>query len=248
VAFVAKSATNQPIITREHGMSAHRPDTNRDQARVLDRRAGWWGGAAAALVVLVLALLIVRPWTPLLELDQRVDTAIHGWALQNSWAVSASLTLQTMGSFRVSFWVTAVTTMLLLIARRWWTALTLVVLAALAPLITDWIKPVVGRARPVWEQSLGSEVTLSYPSGHATAGIAVYAAAGVALGSLLRDATLGAVVATAGILLGVAIGLSRLVLGVHWPSDVVGGWCVALAVAGVASALFVLPPPRGQDR
>jgi undecaprenyl-diphosphatase len=196
--------------------------------------------------VLGLALLIVRAWPPLLESDVRIDVAIHSWALDNAWAVHASEVLQTIGSFRVSFWVTGVTTLLLLIARRWWAALTIVVLAAVAPLITDWIKPVVGRARPVWEQSLGSEVTLSYPSGHATAGIAVYAAAGVALGSLLRDRNLGAVVATAGILLGVAIGLSRLVLGVHWPSDVVGGWCVALAVAGVASALFVLPPARRQ--
>ena len=219
-----------------------------NQESVLDRRGGWWIGGLAALVVLGLALLIVRAWPPLLESDLRIDVAVHGWALRNAWAVRAAEVLQTVGGFRVSFWVTAVTTVLLLVARRWWSALTLVVLAAVAPLITDWIKPVVGRARPVWEQSLGSEVTLSYPSGHATAGIAVYAAAGLALGSLLRDATLGAVVATAGILLGVAIGLSRLVLGVHWPSDVVGGWCVALAVAGVASALFVLPPPHAKER
>ncbi len=227
-------------------MSARQPRPNEDP--VLDRRGGLIGGLLAATVVLVLAVLVVRAWPPLLRTDQAIDTAIHSWALDNAWAVRAAEVLQTIGSFRVSFWVTAVTTVLLLIARRWWPALTLVVLAAVAPLITDWIKPVVGRARPVWEQNLGSEVTLSYPSGHATAGIAVYAAAGVALASLLRDENLGAVVATAGILLGVAIGLSRLVLGVHWPSDVVGGWCVALAVAGIASALFVLPPPSGKER
>jgi undecaprenyl-diphosphatase len=214
-----------------------------DQDPILDRRGGWWGAVTAALVLVVLAVLVVRAWPPLVDTDLRIDTAIHSWALRNAWAVRASEVLQTLGSFRISFWVTTATTVLLLLARRWWQALTLVVLAALAPVITDWIKPVVGRARPVWEQSLGSEVTLSFPSGHATAGIAVYAAAGVALGSLLRNADLGALVALAGILLGVAIGLSRLVLGVHWPSDVVGGWCVALAVAGVAGALFVLPPP-----
>ncbi len=221
-------------------MSGRRLRPNQDP--VIDRRGGWWGAATASLVVLVLAVLIVRAWPPLLEADQRVDSAIHTWALSNAWAIDASDVLQTMGSFRVSFWVAAATTVALLVFRRWWQALALVVIAALAPLITDGLKPIVGRARPVWEQSLGSEVTLSFPSGHATAGIAVYAAAGVALGSLLRNASLGAIVALAGILLGIAIGLSRLVLGVHWPSDVLGGWCVALAVAGAAGALFVLPP------
>jgi undecaprenyl-diphosphatase len=222
-------------------MSSRRPRPNEDP--VLDRRGALIGGLIAAGVVIVLAVLVVRAWPPLLSLDQRIDTAIHSWALHNAWAVRVSDVLETIGNFRFAVWVVAVTTVLLLVARRWWQALTLVVIAALSPLITDWIKPVVGRARPVWEQSLGSELTLSYPSGHATAGIAVYAACGVALGTLLRDANLGAFVALTGILLGLAIGLSRLVLGVHWPSDVVGGWCVALAVAGVASALFVLPPP-----
>ena len=215
--------------------------TPADTDRVLHRRGAWWVAGGAAVVVATLAVLIVRAWSPLLDLDVRIDTAIHAWALRTPWAVSASNGLQTMGNFRFAVWVVAATTVLLLLARRWWQALTLVLVAALAPLITDWIKPVVGRARPVWEQSLGTEPTLSYPSGHTTCGIAVYAAGGVAIGSLLRSPDLGAVVALVGILVGVAMGLSRLVLGVHWPSDVVGGFAVAFAVAAAVSALLVLP-------
>jgi undecaprenyl-diphosphatase len=79
----------------------------------------------------------------------------------------------------------------------------------------------------------------AFPSGHATGGIAVWLLCGVAIGSLLRDRSLGALVALPFVLLGFAIGLSRLVLGVHWPSDVVGGWMVALAVTCLFCALFV---------
>ena len=216
-------------------------------APLITRRGGAWGALAAALVVAGLAVLIIRSWAPLLDLDRSIDAAVHDWALRTPWAVDVSRVLETIGRFRFAMWVVVATTAVLLLARRWWTALTLVVLAAVAPLVTDLLKPLVGRTRPVWDVTLGSETTLSFPSGHATAGIAVYAACAVALGSLLRSPTWGAVVALIGILLGIAIGLSRLVLGVHWPSDVVGGWAVALAVAGAAGALFVLPrSPAGR--
>ena len=116
-------------------------------------------------------------------------------------------------------------------------------LAILAPLAANLVKPVFARPRPTWAQPLGFEESYAYPSGHATCGIAVYAACAVALAALLRNRNLGAVVALLGIVLGLTIGLSRLVLGVHWPSDVVGGWALALAFAGLICALLVLPPP-----
>jgi len=209
------------------------------------RRVGWVGAGAAASVVLVLAVLIVRGWPPLLRFDESMDDTIHSWTLVTPWAVRGSEILQAAGSFAACVLVVAATTILLVLAHRWRAALALVAVASLAPFVTSLLEPVVGRARPVWEHSLGSEATLSYPSGHATAGIAVYAACGVALASLMRSRAWGLGVALAfGAFgaFGVAMGLSRLVLGVHWSSDVLGGFCVALTVAGTAGALLVLPP------
>jgi undecaprenyl-diphosphatase len=200
------------------------------------------GAGAAASVVLVLAVLIVRGWLPLLRFDESMDDTIHSWALVTPWAVRGSEILQAAGSFAACVLVVAATTILLVLAHRWRAVLALVAVASLATFVTSLLKPVVGRARPVWEHSLGSEATLSYPSGHATAGIAVYAACGVALASLMRSRAWGLGVALAFGAFGVAMGLSRLVLGVHWPSDVLGGFCVALAVAGAAGALLALPP------
>jgi membrane-associated phospholipid phosphatase len=215
---------------------------------VSTRAGAWVGSAVAALVVLVLGVLVVREWSPLLSLDDTIDSAIHRWALQTPWAVDLARNLSTIGGLVPSVYLAIATIAVLLIARRWWTALTVGLVAALAPLLTDQIKNVVDRPRPSWAVSLATEVGPSYPSGHATGGIAVWAVCGVALASLIRDPSWAAVFALPWILVGIAIGLSRLVLGVHWPSDVVGGWCVALAVIGAAAALFVLPAARSDQR
>ncbi len=221
--------------------TAPRPVASKQDLPLVTRRGGARGAVAAAAVVAGLAVLIARDWAPLVSFDRGVLEAVRRWALQNDWAVEASRFLADLGSLRVAAWVAVAGVLLLLARRRYWQALTLGLLAALAPWITDLIKPFVARERPIWDVPFALEDTFSYPSGHATGGIAVYVAVGVALGSLLRSRSWGALVALPFVLVGVAIGLSRMVLGVHYPSDVLGGWCVAIAVAGLLGALFVLP-------
>ena len=210
---------------------------------VVARRAALLVAALAATAVLVLAVLVVRGWPPLLAADASIEVAVHAWAVNTPWAVEVSGWLEQIGRFGVSFWVTTAAVVVLLFRRRWRCALALALVAALAPLLADGLKMVVERARPEWQDPLGAEPTYSFPSGHATAGIAVYAACGAALGALLSNRTWGLVVAVAFGAVGVAIGISRVVLGVHWTSDVVAGWCVALAVAGVVYALLVARSP-----
>lgn len=219
-----------------------RPVASQQDLPLITRRGGAWGAFWAVIVVVGLALLISADWGPLVDFDRGVLAAVRRWALQNDWAVQASHVLADLGSLRVAAWVAVAGVLLLLARRRYWQALTLGLLAVLAPLVTNLIKPLVARERPIWDLYLATEDTLSYPSGHATGGIAVYVAVGVAVGSLLRSRVSGAFVVFTFTLLGIAIGLSRMVLGVHFPSDVVGGWSVAIAFAGLLGALFVLPP------
>lgn len=211
---------------------------------VPSRRTAVRVAVVSAAVVALLGLLVDAAWPPLLRVDAAIEDAVHGWAVNAPWAVDLSRTLDRIGRFSVSFWVTTVCVLVLLAFRRWRLALGVVGVATVAPLITDWLKVVVERARPVWEDPLGSEGTFSYPSGHATGGLAVYAVCGIALASLLRDRRWALVVAIASTAFGLLIGVSRVVLGVHWPSDVVGGWCVAIAVAAAFLALLLpLHPP-----
>ena len=211
---------------------------------VPSRRTAVLVAVVSASVVLVLGLAIDAGWVPLVDLDRAVDDAVRGWALATPWAVSWSQVLDKVGGLSVSMLVTTVTVLVLLAFRRWRLALGVVGVATLAPLVTDWIKVVVERARPVWEQPLGNEGTFSYPSGHATGGLAVYAVCGIALATLLHDRRWAWALAVVSTLFGLSIGVSRVVLGVHWPSDVVGGWCVAISVAAVFLALLLpLDPP-----
>ena len=137
-----------------------------------------------------------------------------------------------------------VTVVVLLVARRWWLALTVAVVGALAPLITNLIKPVVDRAAPRVGRAVRDDRPARVPVGARHGRHRGVDACAASPSAACCEPALGAVVALPFILLGFAIGLSRLVLGVHWPSDVVAGWAVAVCVTCIAGALFIARSER----
>ncbi len=97
-------------------------------------------------------------------------------------------------------------------------------------------KQIVGRARPSAGVRLVSETGPSFPSGHATDSTAFYVALALIVAIFVLRKPLARVVTVgAGLVVSLGVGLSRLVLGVHWPTDVVAGWAL-----GTATALVVV--------
>ena len=103
--------------------------------------------------------------------------------------------------------------------------LVLVAIVAIGRGLSEAQKYWIARARPDLAPHLVVVKTSSFPSGHATSSMIFY----LTLALVLARGTRWHRAATAGaILLSLLIGTSRVMLGVHWPSDVIGGWAFGM--------------------
>lgn len=124
-------------------------------------------------------------------------------------------------------------------------AVLLVVSTAGSILLTTVLKAVFQRARPELTQTDYVASFYSFPSGHATVAVGFYGALTVILAYRTRGLARWAILA-GGVLLVLLIGLSRLYLGVHYPTDVLAGFLAApLWVISVGSVYVVWLSIRG---
>jgi undecaprenyl-diphosphatase len=124
------------------------------------------------------------------------------------------------------------TTMVVILAawlfwkKRRRAALVNMVVPILAGVTNSLLKEAFARARPDIVPHLDDIGNLAYPSGHAANAMAFFVLAALVLGGKRPLAWRSAAVAAA-----LLIGTSRVMLGVHWPSDVIGGWMWGAAFA-----------------
>jgi undecaprenyl-diphosphatase len=156
------------------------------------------------------------------------DAAVREALLE--WSSPATIGLMRVanygGDWRVLFPGTLMLFALFRRARdRWWLWVGLMIVA---PAMEGLLKLVVGRARP-------EDASFGFPSGHATAAAAFFGAVLYLSGSLAPSSRrLVRALAVAGMIL---VGLARIVLRAHWPSDVLGGLTLGLGLATVAALL-----------
>jgi len=137
----------------------------------------------------------------------------------------------------------------------WWrrrrsAALFLVVVVGGTVVLSSVVKEAVGRHRPVLTHPVVAVLhSKSFPSAHALTSAVTLAAVVTLLWPYVRPRALGVIVAVAALFAGL-IGFSRLILGYHYPTDVVGAWLLGGLWLGVVTVLFAphrrrtLPPPR----
>lgn len=118
------------------------------------------------------------------------------------------------------------------------TALAVVGSTLLGVIASQILKAVIDRGRPDIVPQLVPEISGSFPSGHAMMSAIVYLTLGTMLARLEQEKVVRRFILGVAIALTVTVGLSRVYLGVHWPSDVLGGWALgALWVVAVSQIL-----------
>lgn len=194
---------------------------------------------------MVLLVLVGIGWAPLLTLDGRVADGLHpvatghrGWthAMRvlsdwpwDPWTMRAALAVAALWLVRRREWVLAV-----------WIAVT----SLLGTALQQGLKAAVGRDRPSWPDPVATAHYQAFPSGHA---LSATVACGLLVWLLwlygaaprwVRGAGAAAVVSVAG------VGFTRVYLGVHWLSDVVGGWLLGGALVAVSAGVYAATPER----
>jgi undecaprenyl-diphosphatase len=185
----------------------------------------------AGLLVCVVALGFVIAGTALgagvVDIpDRAIFSAL---ALQKGvapdWQISIAHWLSWFGDTERRTILIAVCALWLLWERRYKAALVMAVVPPLGAALSSLLKESFARPRPDIVPHLDVVTNLSYPSGHAAGGAGLLIAAMI-IPSTYRSAWVGAA-----LILMIFIGMSRPMLGVHWPSDILGGWLLGFAVA-----------------
>ncbi|CCV10302.1 phosphatase PAP2 family protein [Mesorhizobium sp. STM 4661] len=147
------------------------------------------------------------------------------------WLEGAMRDITSLGSSSVLVLITAAVIVYLLLLRRWGTALLMFLAVAGGQALSTLLKVGIDRPRPDLVSHLVNETSLSFPSGHAMLSAVTYLTLGSLAARFLPDRTTKIFVLVLAVLTTVLVGTSRVYLGVHWPSDVLAGWCAGFAWA-----------------
>lgn len=161
------------------------------------------------------------------------------------WLEGAVRDITSLGSASVVFMVTLAVVVQFALVRRTATALFVFAAVASGQLLSSLAKLGIDRPRPDLVSHLVDVHTFSFPSGHAMLSAVTYLTLGALAARVLPGRATKIYVISLAVLTTLLVGVSRVYLGVHWPSDVLAGWCAGFAWAMLCwLAMRFLERPR----
>jgi undecaprenyl-diphosphatase len=189
---------------------------------------------AGGMLISVLAYL-VRSSQTLVD----VDVFVGQWGVDNrtSWSTDALRLITQLGStyFIVIALIVVAVLEYVRIPNRWVPVFLVTVMVG-DVVVVNTIKGILNRVRPTFDP-IAERLGPSFPSGHSAAAAAFYAAAALVL-ARRRSPRTRALLAGAAVAIAVAVACSRVLLGVHWMSDVIAGLAFGWAWFGICAIAF----------
>lgn len=167
----------------------------------------------------------------------------HRTATLTTWAVVVTNLGSPVGVAVLAVALAALTWRRL---RSPWPAMLIITTPAVAAAASTATKILAGAHRPPAALQLVTETDPSFPSGHVTATVALLATLTAVIGHHGGGVTRAALIAST-VLAAAAVGLTRLYLGVHWATDVLGGLLLGAAAAFIANIVYQRILVRGVD-
>jgi len=204
-----------------------------------------------AAVVSTLLFLLLAHWVlsgKSLPFDLAIRAAVHGWA--SPLLTSVMLAITTFGSALIRLPLAAILAVWLAVAGHRRPAILLAAVTLAAEPVVQLLKLAVHRPRPEVFFGLAPAETYSFPSGHTFGSAIFYGLLAAILMSFANSGRKRASIAIVAVLLVLLIGLSRVYLGYHYPSDVLGGWASASASLALLRLALLRPPinPTGETQ
>jgi undecaprenyl-diphosphatase len=205
-------------------------------SRVLERCS-----ATSGALFVLLAIAVSVGWDSLVAFDNRWSSRAYSFTLTHGWCEWLARAATSLGNGLTVTVVTAVVAIVCLLIRRRRLGIWLAVTVAGGALANTAIKYAMERVRPATAGVLTSAHGFAFPSGHTQIATVTYPAVVLVVGWQLRQPgrlvrRISAAVVT---LVVAAVGLSRIFLGVHWPTDVLGGWLFGSAWVTASTAVLL---------
>jgi undecaprenyl-diphosphatase len=169
-----------------------------------------------------------------------------------AWLLPVVRDLSALGGVAVLTFLTLLVLGFLALHRKWRLAAVLLASSVGATVLNQVLKHWFNRDRPEAAYHLVEAGNQSFPSGHSMLSAAIYLTLGLMLSAIAKPFWMKAYFLGAAALAVAVVGLSRVYLGVHFPTDVAAGWTIgaawsllcALAAHRVAPREDADPPPR----
>ncbi|MFY1701200.1 phosphatase PAP2 family protein [Micromonospora sp. WMMA1923] len=194
----------------------------------------------AAGVAFALLLVLVRvEWTPLYDVDHGIAAWLNDQIAPIGPLVTVLTAITDLGGRPVIMWLVSVAVVGLLIRKQGRLAVYVIVTGLGALILDPSLKTLVDRLRPEVDVPIGTYAGQSFPSGHALGSMVAYGAILLVFLPAIAPRWRKLAIALVGVVV-FLIGFTRVALGVHFVSDVLGAWLLGAAWLGITAYAFRL--------